>query len=231
MSLDNTALQYAATQRPVVNTTKSFAVSAWLKPDGSATSPTRNFTAVSTRGEQMSGFYLKYVEANDTWVFARTARDIHSSGDEGWYQATWRQGVHTDEWTHVVGVYDAIDQRLKIYVNGEKGEDSARVTSPWSATGPLEIGRAQWDAGPADYWAGEIDDVSVYDRIVGAGEVEEMVTRHPDLKGRWKFNSEGCTSTECAGETKTGVWTAPGWVEALEPGRVKGYGTPEEVLR
>lgn len=27
------------------------------------------------------------------------------------------------------------------------------------------------------------------------------------------------------------VWSAPGWVEALIPGRVMGYGTPEEVLR
>ncbi|TDC36264.1 hypothetical protein E1281_39830, partial [Actinomadura sp. KC345] len=25
-------------------------------------------------------------------------------------------------------------------------------------------------------------------------------------------------------------WSAPGWVEALIPGRVRGYGTPEEVL-
>ncbi|GAA2411873.1 hypothetical protein GCM10010191_21600 [Actinomadura vinacea] len=26
-------------------------------------------------------------------------------------------------------------------------------------------------------------------------------------------------------------WSAPGWAEALIPGRVRGYGTPEEVLR
>jgi hypothetical protein len=26
-------------------------------------------------------------------------------------------------------------------------------------------------------------------------------------------------------------WSAPGWVEALIPGKVRGYGTPEEVLR
>jgi hypothetical protein len=25
-------------------------------------------------------------------------------------------------------------------------------------------------------------------------------------------------------------WSAPDWVEALIPGRVRGYGTPEEVL-
>jgi hypothetical protein len=26
-----------------------------------------------------------------------------------------------------------------------------------------------------------------------------------------------------------GVWSAPGWMEASLPGRVRGYGTPEEV--
>lgn len=29
---------------------------------------------------------------------------------------------------------------------------------------------------------------------------------------------------------ETSIWSAPGWVEALIPGRVRGYGTSEEVL-
>ncbi|TMR22191.1 MerR family transcriptional regulator [Actinomadura geliboluensis] len=34
--------------------------------------------------------------------------------------------------------------------------------------------------------------------------------------------------TQCA---ELDTWSAPGWVEALKPGRVRGYGTPEKVLR
>ncbi|MFV2179320.1 LamG domain-containing protein [Actinomadura sp. LOL_011] len=190
LSLDNSdssAGQYAATARPVVNTLRSFAVSAWLKVDETATSPSQNFTAVSVRGDYKSGFYLKYVATNNTWVFARTA---HDSAETGWYQATF-EGAQRGEWAQVVGVYDSIAQNLKIYVNGEKGKDSPQVTSRWLATGGLEIGRSQWAAGAVDYWAGEIDDVRVYDRIVGAQEAEELVTQHPVLKARWKLNTDG----------------------------------------
>lgn len=190
LSLDNTAQQYVATERSVVNTLQSFAVSAWLKVDGSATSPSNNYTAVSVRGERKSGFYLKYVETEKTWVFARTA---HDSDEPGWYQATF-EGARTDEWAHVVGVYDSLTQRLKIYVNGEEGTDSPVVASRWQATGPLEIGRARWGGNPVDYWAGQIDDVRVYDRIIGGPEVEKMITQRPVLKARWAMNDEPVNS-------------------------------------
>ncbi|TDE21965.1 LamG domain-containing protein [Actinomadura sp. 6K520] len=187
LRLDNTAHQYAATERPVVNTLRSFTVSAWLKADGSATSPTRNFTAVSARGASKSGFYLKYVEETGRWVFARPA---HDSAELGWYQATSRDPAQTDEWTHVVGVWDAVANRLRIYVNGEKGTDSAVVTSRWLATGGLEIGHSQWGGNAVDHWAGLIDDVRVYDRIVSKQEVEELLSQHPVLKARWVLNEE-----------------------------------------
>ncbi|MGP4027588.1 LamG-like jellyroll fold domain-containing protein [Actinomadura sp. 3N407] len=188
LQLDNTAQQYAATGRPVVNTLRSFAVSAWVKVDGSKISEgPGDYSAVSARGEYKSGFYLKYVEQNDTWVFARTAQD---SDDPGWYQATSKEPAQTDEWTHVVGVWDAVAKRLRIYVNGERGTDSPVVDSRWLATGGLEIGRSQWGGNPVDHWAGLIDDVRVYDRIVSRQEVEELLTQHPVLKARWVLNSE-----------------------------------------
>ncbi len=196
LQLDNTSQQYAATERPVINTLRSFAVSAWVRADGTATSPTRNFTAVSVRGASKSGFYLKYVEATGRWVFARTAED---SDDPGWYQATSKDPAQTDEWTHLVGVYDDISKRLRIYVNGERGTDSAEVSSRWLATGGLEIGRGQWGGNPVDHWAGQIDDVRVYDRIVSDQESEAMVTQHPVLKARWLLNTDG------SGETKNGA--------------------------
>ncbi|WP_165978078.1 LamG-like jellyroll fold domain-containing protein [Actinomadura darangshiensis] len=176
---------YAATNGPVIDTTKSFAVSAWLKADGSVSSPTRNFTAVSARGESKSAFYLKYVEATGRWVFARTAVD---GDDPGWFQAESKDPAQTDEWTHLVGVFDAVAKRLHIYVNGERGVDSPEVSSVWNASEGLEIGRSQWGGTPVDYWAGQIDDVRVYDRIVGQEEVNELVNQHPVLKARWKLN-------------------------------------------
>jgi hypothetical protein len=47
---------------------------------------------------------------------------------------------------------------------------------------------------------------------------------HPDQRRRVMAGS-------FAGFACLVVWSAPGSVEALIPGRVRGYGTPEEVLR
>ncbi|GGV33835.1 hypothetical protein GCM10010182_67040 [Actinomadura cremea] len=191
LQLDNATKQYAATERPVINTLESFAVSAWLKVDPSATSPSKNFTAVSILGEVKSGFYLKYVEPIDDkparWVFARTA---HDSTEAGWFQATSKDPALAGEWTHLVGVYDAVTQKLKIYVNGERGVDSPVVTSRWMATGGLEIGRSQWDSKDHDHWSGLIDDVRVYDRVIATDEIGKMTTQDPVLQARWTLNEQ-----------------------------------------
>ncbi|WP_412520610.1 LamG domain-containing protein [Actinomadura madurae] len=238
LDLDNTAHQYAATDRPVVNTLRSFAVSAWVKVDGAAPSPTSNFTAVSARGNYHSGFYLKYVEATHRWVFARTGED---GDDPDWYQATSKDPAQTDEWTHLVGVYDDTSKRLQIYVNGQRGIDSPEVTSRWLATGGLEIGRAQWAATPVDDWAGLIDDVRVYDRVVGRQEAEEMVTQQPVLRARWILNTDG--SGEPAGAPSLvmhngaaidptagfGGWVSPAGLR-LNPAQKAFAETPEPVV-
>ncbi|XRQ04191.1 AIM24 family protein [Actinomadura welshii] len=48
------------------------------------------------------------------------------------------------------------------------------------------------------------------------------------FQGQMEFDYEGSGGI---GKFMKKAWTAPGWAEALIPGRVRGYGTPEEVLR
>ncbi|MFG2090684.1 MULTISPECIES: LamG-like jellyroll fold domain-containing protein [unclassified Spirillospora] len=177
---------YAATDSPVMDTSESFSVSAWVWVD--ASDPDNDFTVLSAEGNYFSGFYLKYVKSTQKWVFAKTAYDTNQSG---WYQATSARPAHAGAWTHLVGVWDAVAKRLRIYVNGEKGIDSPEVTLTWNATGGLQIGRAKYAGVPVDYWPGKIDDVHVYDRILGAKEAEDMVAEHPVLKARWMLNTNG----------------------------------------
>jgi hypothetical protein len=59
------------------------------------------------------------------------------------------------------------------------------------ATGGLQIGRSKWLGDRVDQWKGAIDEVRVYDRIVGPQEAAELVDQHPTLKARWILNQDG----------------------------------------
>ncbi|GGQ23043.1 hypothetical protein GCM10010140_61820 [Streptosporangium pseudovulgare] len=189
---DGTALRldgatgYAATAGPVVDTAKSFAVSAWVRLETSQLD--KHYSVVSQDGSRKSGFYLKYEGGIKKWVFAKSKTDTDESG---WYQAVSKATPSAGSWTHLVGVYDAVTRKLRIYVNGEQGTDSGPLDAVWHAGGGLQIGRSKWLGAYVDQWPGLIDDVRIYDRSVGAVEAEELVTQHPVVKGRWKLNTDG----------------------------------------
>lgn len=214
LSLDGTTNGYAATDRPLVNTQRSFAVAAWVKIDGSATG--NDFTALSAEGSNKSAFYLKYVKSTGKWVFARAA---HDSDDAGWFQAVSKDPAQTGTWTHLVGVYDQSARKLRIYVNGEAGTDSPEVTSAWNATGGLQIGRAKYGGNQVDHWKGLIDDVRVYDRVLGPEEAEELLNQHPTLKARWILNTDG--SGEPAGAPALALHNGA----VIDPDAGFGWGT------
>ncbi|GGO83266.1 hypothetical protein GCM10012289_76350 [Nonomuraea cavernae] len=189
---DGTALRldgstgHAATNGPVVDTSKNFAVSAWVRLETGRLD--ENYTVVSQDGLRKSGFYLKYDGGIRKWVFAKSKTD---TDDSGWYQAVSKATPSAGSWTHLVGVHDAVTRKLRIYVNGEQGTDSGPLEAVWHAAGGLQIGRAKWLGAYVDQWPGLVDDVRVYDRSVGAVEAEELVTQHPVVKGRWKLNADG----------------------------------------
>ncbi|XRQ14228.1 LamG domain-containing protein [Actinomadura welshii] len=175
---------YASTSSPLIDTSKSFAVSAWVRLE----SDDRTRTVLSQDGSSKSGFYFKYDHAYQKWALSMVKSD---SAETGTYQAFSQGKAELNSWTHLVGVYDDTVKKLRIYVNGEPGVPSPQVTAAWNAMGGFQIGRSLWLGNPADHWPGQIDDVRVYDRIVGAQEVEEMVTQHPVLKARWILNQDG----------------------------------------
>ncbi|MEV4110943.1 LamG-like jellyroll fold domain-containing protein [Nonomuraea sp. NPDC049695] len=173
---------YASTAGPVLNTTRNFAVSAWVKlPTTAAT----DMTIVSQDGANQSGFYLKYRAANKKWAFMRTAGDVTAPTSLTAYSANT---AVLGQWTHLVGVQDVVAGKLRLYVNGvESGTNS--LPPVWQAGGGLQIGRAKWNGGPVDYVTGAIDDVRIYDRVLSAEEARDLFTVKSDIFGRWRLNT------------------------------------------
>jgi hypothetical protein len=183
---------YATTPAPVIDTSRNFTVSAWVKLDRNDSYK----TAVSADGGRNSSFALQYVADVQRWAFTLPRVDA-----DGWTatriisSSTPVLGV----WTHLTGVYDSGAGTAKLYVNGVL-EGQAGGATAFTATGPFAIGRAKTTGIPCDQWPGSLYDVRVWDRALS--DIEAAALADPvnaanqsrDNTGHWLFN-EGNGST------------------------------------
>ncbi|MBQ1090039.1 LamG-like jellyroll fold domain-containing protein [Streptomyces sp. B93] len=151
--------QYAATDGPVLDTTGSYSVAAWVRLDAL---PGNYATAVSQDGRrQASPFYLQYGQG----AFAFSL--------PGGQRARLVTTPETGRWYHLVGVRDDATHQIKLYVDGKL---AATATSGpnYVSTGPLAVGRAQWEGNDTDFWNGAVDEVHAYDKALTAEEVSAL---------------------------------------------------------
>jgi hypothetical protein len=162
----NGSNQYGVTAAPLIDTTRSFTVSAWVLWNGAS-----GWRSIITQdGQNISGFWLEKRDDNRL-VFERDSSD--STGSTATFAAA-PSAMTANTWYHVVGVYDSAAGQIQLYLNGTLAATAA-FTTPWAATGPLAVGRGKWGS-PTDYWAGKIDEVRIYQRALTAAEVQSLYT-------------------------------------------------------
>ncbi|WP_367140110.1 MULTISPECIES: glycerophosphodiester phosphodiesterase family protein [Streptomyces] len=149
----NGSSAYAATSGPVVDTTKSFSVSAWVKLDNKD----RNYTFLSQAGDRASGFQLYYSKYYDKFVFNRHVKD---TDDTDIVRSMSADAAQAGVWTQLAGVYDAATKKIQLFVNG-KPQAAADFTTPWRAGSALQIGRLFYTGAWQENLAGSIDDIRI----------------------------------------------------------------------
>ncbi|MGW0276847.1 LamG-like jellyroll fold domain-containing protein [Streptomyces sp. NPDC003006] len=157
---------YAATPGPVVDTTKSFSVSAWVKLDDK----NENYTVLSQAGDHASGFQLYYSKHYDKWVFNRHASDTDGTDI---VRSMSNSVAKVDAWTQLVGSYDASDQKLSLFVNG-KQQQSEKFATPWRANGALQIGRLLYRGAWQEHTHGLVDEVRAVQSPVTEADVTKL---------------------------------------------------------
>lgn len=151
--------QYAQTEGPVVDTTKSYSVSAWVTLDAL---PGNYATAVSQDGRRTENpFYLQYGQG----AFAFST--------PGGNRARLVTEPETGRWYHLVGVRDSASDTITLYVDGVPAATVAAGPVDIS-TGPLSLGRAKYDGAKGDFWNGSIDQVRVYDKALTGSQVTSL---------------------------------------------------------
>jgi hypothetical protein len=161
---------YAATAEPgPIDTSASFTVTAWVKPDGIVAYP----NVVSQLSAVAGAFFLGYGE--NTWQFPIKPADSNEPGVTRRIETGIVNSVPTT-WTHLAGVYDHDRGTAQLYVNGHPATpDGVEVPAPFAATGALHIGNAQAHAQPADFWNATIADVGLYLRALDDNQIRQLV--------------------------------------------------------
>lgn len=137
---------------PVVDTSQSFTVAAWVKVNA-----VKGYqTFVSVDGSQISGFYLQLRGDTHSFAFNMMPGDAPPNGMEAQSTLTVNPGV----WYNLIGVYDAAAHTLSLYVDGRL-QQTVPFTSGWKAPGHTEIGRAKYNGTLVDYVDGAIRGVEL----------------------------------------------------------------------
>jgi hypothetical protein len=172
------------TANPAVRADASFSVTAWAKIDH-LDSPLA--TVVSQHSDTTCGFCLQYEGGNRRWVFvaARSETDLAAGHDFVRSTAPPTPG----EWTHLAGVYDKYEGKMRLYVNGVLMGEADRVPR-WHGVGTTRIGHLRANGANQGFFPGAIDELKIYDRPISAAEVRAQVSHDNVQLGYWNFDDE-----------------------------------------
>lgn len=169
----------------VLDTSKSFAVSAWAKVDSLG----HGHAVVSQENKGAPGFALTTTQ-DGFWAFMAASQDTSTPALD---LAKSTGLAQPGAWTHLVGVYDAGAQRILLYVNGTfAGQADHKTTVP--SPGNFHIGRNSWNNAPTDYFSGMVDDVRAYQRALFAAEIRSMASFDLNLVHNLRFDETGGTN-------------------------------------
>ena len=161
LSLNGTSTSWASAPNPVVDTSQSYSVSAWVKENDL----TGTHTFVSADGTSVSPFYLQR-RSDGQFAFTNEASDSTAATEKIVSGTSATVGI----WYHLTGVYNKGAGTIELYVNGVS-QGTTTVTAGWKVLGSTNIGRGQWSGGPVDYANAAIDEVHFYDRVLTPSEI------------------------------------------------------------
>src|SRR5581483_4338829 len=158
---------YATGAVPALDTSKSFSVGAWVRATSIASG---NRTAVSQDAGDDSAFYLGTRQTGSPstphWAFMMQHTASSAGGGVAVFSPAALDASTVNTWVYLVGVFDAAQKTMSLYVDGVLAATTARTAAPWKATGPVSIGRGLWNGGGTDGWPGQVADVRVWNRVV-----------------------------------------------------------------
>ncbi|MGW0433684.1 LamG-like jellyroll fold domain-containing protein [Micromonospora sp. NPDC003197] len=194
----NGVSSYAEAPGPVVDTSQSYSVSAWVRL---SSLPTQNMAIATQAGSCVYGFFFGIVLSGGTPKWNVTMRSSDCGANATWpqlFSPTAITAADLGKWQHVSFSYDSVDQLLTLLVNGSKVA-TAPWTTAWKATNAFQIGRHKDAVAPNNFFNGSLADVQVFDRVLVSHDFTGQLASDP-LSG-------GFTEPGIMTPTHVGDWT------------------------
>jgi hypothetical protein len=183
--------QEAVAASPLIDTRRSFTISAWLSygltgesgtavsepgPDGSSFS--LGIQTASFGPQSLAGKPAGTTLGKGTWWTFVVPYDSHCQSISCGVRANMRydDGRYdpaVGRWHQVTAVYNRSNQTITLYVDGIP-EDVEHVFGVPPARGPLTVGGGVADYPSPDTFFGSIDDLRIYARALTPGEVWQL---------------------------------------------------------
>ncbi|MBB3094093.1 hypothetical protein FHR83_001742 [Actinoplanes campanulatus] len=174
----------ATTNAAVVNTAGSFSVGAWVRLDAP---PTADLKFAAQDGADAAGFELGVRRSGTTpapyWSFVMKDTSAQSSVVAAVLSPSALTTADTGRWTHVAGAFDAVEKKMRLFVDGTLVAEADRTAAPWSATGRFAVGRGFAGGVASGFWKGAIADVQVFDRVLVPEDFTGRLASDPDGNG------------------------------------------------
>ncbi|GAB2969082.1 hypothetical protein GCM10017788_80370 [Amycolatopsis acidiphila] len=154
-----------------ITTNRSFTISAWVN----LTNTNAAQTVIAQDGTNTSSFRLDYDKTDNRWAFTRASDD---TANPTLTRALSTAAPAVNTWTLLTGVFDASNQNMTLYVNGQGQNTVATTTSP-DITGNLTIGSGKTNGTPSDYLTGAVSDVRVYHNTLNNLDVTALYDSTP----------------------------------------------------
>ena len=157
----------ALTKQAPFDPTQSFSIAAWVNP--AQTSAFQGF--ISQPATTGSTFYLEIgINAGGKlhFDFDLPPQDSPNASDS---IAVSNTVPVAGTWYHLVGVYDAVNRQVLLYVNGAL-ESSVPANGSFANTGGLAFGYSKWLGGRVEGSTARIDDVRAYKTALTADQVQ-----------------------------------------------------------
>jgi Concanavalin A-like lectin/glucanases superfamily len=197
----------ASTSGPVLDTTRSFTVSAWARLDDTASA----HAVVCQEAGTTSGLFLQYDTGTGRWQFGLPSSDGVNPGS---VRVDAKQPPQANVWTHVVGTYDATSGAATLYVDGV--EQGSAIAHTIVANGPLTVGAVRWNGSLLNRFAGFVDDVQVWQRALSDKDVHDLANASvPRANYGLAEGAAAVLSTGSTGDAATGTYV-PAPVPSLQ---------------
>ncbi|GAB3814689.1 LamG domain-containing protein [Micromonospora zhanjiangensis] len=237
VSLNGTS-SYLQAPTPVVDTTKSYGVSAWVRLSAL---PTQNMAIATQSGTCIYGFYFGATVSAGAARWNVTTRQTDCGGSASYTSLAAPNPITSADvgrWQHVAVSYDEAARTLTLFVDGRPVASTPWATA-WSATNPFQVGRLLVGTTANNYFAGALSDVQVFDRALvdqdftgqlasdpSSGGVDEPGFLTPVKVGNWNFQGalscyQPTTDPELCSVLNAGKFPQR---LAMTPGSVIGHG-------